>query len=301
MEQAIFFKKEEHHLASQLYFDFCGFSKTLPFHSFGPAVRDEFILHIVIDGKGTYYVKDQQFQLKKGDLFLIRPGDTTFYRADSEEPWTYGWLSFGGQVAQEIIRHSLFKEEFYTMVSAEIETYLAVILECLNHGNDSFEAELLLNELTYRFLRILLQDGGKIDPGQKRHFSRLANQAIEYIQTHYAEDLTVQGIAEALSVNRSHLSREFSRHLNLSIKEYLQGTRINRAAFLLSKTDESVENIAYQSGFHSLVVFSRMFKKSTRETATEYRKRMKHDAFADLSLEKLAPLLEQQAIVSRAT
>lgn len=301
MEQALFFKKEEHYLSSQLYFDFCGFSKTFPFHSFGPAIREEFILHIVIDGKGTYYVKDQQFQLKKGDLFLIRPGDTTFYRADSEEPWTYAWLSFGGQVAEEIIRYSLFKETNYTMVSSNIENYLEVILDCMNRGNDSFEAELALNELTYRFLRIVLNDGGKIDPGQKRHFSRLANQAIEYIQKHYAEDITVQGIADVLSVNRSHLSREFSNHLNLSIKEYLQGTRINRAAFLLSKTDESVENIAYQSGFHSLVVFSRMFKKSTGETATEYRKRMKQESFENLSLEKLQPLLEQQAIVSRAT
>ena len=53
-----------------------------------------------------------------------------------------------------------------------------------------------------------------------------------------------------------------------------RGTDQSRA-FLLSLTDESVESIAYQVGFNSLVVFSRMFKKSTGETATNYRKRMK--------------------------
>ena len=79
MEQAIFLKKERQELAKGCYFDFCGFSKTLPYHSFGPAIRQDYVLHVVMEGKGTYHVKEQQYQLQKGDLFLIRPGDSTFY------------------------------------------------------------------------------------------------------------------------------------------------------------------------------------------------------------------------------
>ena len=72
MEQSIFLKKEHQQVEKELYFDFCGFSKTMPFHSFGPAIRNDYILHVVMEGKGSYHVKNQQFQLKKGDLFLIR-------------------------------------------------------------------------------------------------------------------------------------------------------------------------------------------------------------------------------------
>ncbi len=75
--------------------------------------------------------------------------------------------------------------------------------------------------------------------------------------------------------------------MGTSIKEYLIGVRINRGAFLLSLTDESVESIAYQVGFNSLVVFSRMFKKSTGETATNYRKRMKNENFKNIALDTL--------------
>ncbi|MDU4556904.1 MAG: AraC family ligand binding domain-containing protein, partial [Enterococcus faecium] len=84
MEQSIFLKKEHQQVEKELYFDFCGFSKTMPFHSFGPAIRNDYILHVVMEGKGSYHVKNQQFQLKKGDLFLIRPGDSTFYLSDGK-------------------------------------------------------------------------------------------------------------------------------------------------------------------------------------------------------------------------
>ncbi len=124
---------------------------------------------------------------------------------------------------------------------------------------------------------------------------------MKYIEEHYPENLTVEEIARQLSVNRSHLSRVFKNQLGTSIKEYLIGVRINRAAFLLSLTDDSVESIAYQVGFNSLVVFSRMFKKTTGETATNYRKRMKNEASKNLSLGALKKELEEQEIVSWST
>ncbi|WP_165005465.1 AraC family transcriptional regulator [Enterococcus sp. ZJ1668] len=301
MEQAIFLKKEHQQLDKKLYFDFCGFSKTLPFHSFGPAIRQDYILHIVMEGKGTYHVKNKQYHLKKGDLFLIRPGDSTFYLADAEEPWIYCWLSFGGPEADEIIRHSLFKDDKYTMVSSNIQKYIDIILECMNYSTESLANELHLNSLTYRFLAVLLEDGGKISLGEQKVSSPLAVETVKYIGEHYAEQLTVEEIAKHLAVNRSHLSRVFHNHMGTSIKEYMIGVRINRAAFLLSLTNESVENIAFQVGFNSLVVFSRMFKKSTGETATSYRKRMKNEDLKNITLESLKKQLEKQAVVSWST
>lgn len=301
MEQVIFLKKEQHLLRTDFHFDFCGISKTLPFHAFGPAIRQNYILHVVMEGRGTYQVKDQQYHLQKGDLFLIRPGDSTFYLADGEDPWMYCWLSFGGTAADEIIRYSQFKENQYTMVSSDIQKYIDTILACLPYTEETLENELHLNELAYRFLAALLADGGKIHLGQPKVYSSLAVKTVEYIETHYSEQLTVEEIANQLSVNRSHLSRVFRNHMDISIRDYLLGVRINRAAFLLSLTDEPVQTIADQVGFNSLVVFSRMFKKLTGETATAYRKRMKNEDFKNVALDELKDHLEKQAVVQRAT
>ena len=301
MEQAIFLKKKQHYIQTDLHFDFWGISKTLPFHSFGPAVRQNYILHVVMEGKGTYHVKNHHYHLKKGDLFLIRPGDSTFYLADGEEPWMYCWLSFGGSAANEIIRQSHFKEDQYTMISSDIQKYSETILDCLSYADKTLENELQLNGLTYHFLADLLSDGGKIHLGDEKNYSPLAVAAVEYIEAHYAEQLTVEEIAQHLSVNRSHLSRVFRTHMAISMKEYILGVRINQGAFLLSMTDESVESIAEQVGFNSLVVFSRMFKKLTGETASAYRKRMKNGDFKNISLNELKSQLEKQTVVNRAT
>lgn len=213
----------------------------------------------------------------------------------------YGWLSFGGAAADEIIRRSHFKDDQYTMVSSDIQKYVDTILACLPFTEETFVNELHLNEQTYHFLAALIEDGGKVHLGEQKIYSPLTVDTVEYIEAHYAEHLTVEGIAQQLAVNRSHLSRVFRNHMDISIRDYLLGVRINRAAFLLSMTDESVETIAEQVGFNSLVVFSRMFKKLTGETATAYRKRMKNEDFKNVSLNELKSQLEKQAVVNRAT
>ncbi len=232
---------------------------------------------------------------------MIRPGDSTFYLSDGEDPWMYCWLSFGGSAAEEIIRQSLFREDQYTMVSSDIQKYIDIILECMKDTEETLENELQLTALTYRFLSVLLKDGGKVSGGVQKVHSSLAVETVKYIEAHYAEKLSVEEIAQHLAVNRSHLSRVFKKSYGHQYQGIFDRGTDQSRAFLLSLTDESVESIAYQVGFNSLVVFSRMFKKSTGETATNYRKRMKNENFKNIALDTLKKQLEKQTAVSWTT
>lgn len=60
-----------------LYLCFCGMSKCEPNHSFGPAVRPNYIIHYILSGKGTYQVEDQKYELQGGQGFLIEPEAVT--------------------------------------------------------------------------------------------------------------------------------------------------------------------------------------------------------------------------------
>jgi AraC-like DNA-binding protein len=213
----------------------------------------------------------------------------------------YGWLSFSGEAAETILQHTHFRDAHYTMVSSNIQNYIDTILACLSFSEETMENELRLNALTHQFLADLIADGGKSHLGETKKYSPLAVETVAYIEAHYSEQLTVEAIARQLSVNRSPLSRVFRKHMDSSIKDYILGFRINRAAFLLSMTEETVETIAGQVGFNSLVVFSRMFKKMTGETATAYRKRMKREESQTISLDGWKQQLEKQAVVRRAT
>ena len=55
---------------SDLYLCFCGYSQCDPLHSFGPAVRPNYILHYILKGKGIYQVNDVSYSLCAGQGFL---------------------------------------------------------------------------------------------------------------------------------------------------------------------------------------------------------------------------------------
>mgnify|MGYP000373422566 FL=1 len=80
---------------------FCGQEDCGPNHSFGPAMRPHYILHVIFHGKGIYQCSGHTYHLKAGDAFLIRPMDSIYYRADSSEPWSYAWAGFDGSACKK--------------------------------------------------------------------------------------------------------------------------------------------------------------------------------------------------------
>ena len=77
-----------------------------PAHSFGPAIRNHYLFHYILNGKGTFMWQDakgheHKTPLKAGQGFLISPGQITTYVADERIPWEYCWLEFDGLRAKE--------------------------------------------------------------------------------------------------------------------------------------------------------------------------------------------------------
>lgn len=77
-------KESETGVGVRLYY--CGSESCTPNHSFGPAIRSHYLIHFIRSGKGIYLRQGMEYSLKQGDAFLILPGETTKYMADSEDP-----------------------------------------------------------------------------------------------------------------------------------------------------------------------------------------------------------------------
>ncbi|MDO3643724.1 chromate resistance protein ChrB domain-containing protein [Mucilaginibacter sp. L3T2-6] len=85
--------------------------------------------------------------------------------------------------------------------------------------------------------------------------------------------LSLQQLSHDLEINPSYLSREFSKYFdNLSFGDYIRKLRIEKATNLLEKTNYSLTEIAYLTGFSDQSHFNRIFKKQMGMTASEYRK-----------------------------
>lgn len=74
--------QKEQRLFYELNRCFCGYSICQPGHSFGPAVRPNYIVHYILDGQGEYQIDGCTYTLKKEQGFLIAPNVMATYRAD---------------------------------------------------------------------------------------------------------------------------------------------------------------------------------------------------------------------------
>ena len=96
--------------------------------------------------------------------------------------------------------------------------------------------------------------------------------AVRLIRENYAEQLSLEGVAEQIHVSPKYLSRLFREEMGSGFSEYLTQVRLEAAEKLLSGSALSVREIALQVGYLDEKYFSRIFKKETGLKPTEYKR-----------------------------
>ena len=101
--------------------------------------------------------------------------------------------------------------------------------------------------------------------------SFLINQAMAYMQKHYAEKLTLQEVADACYVSQWHLSKLMNRHTGKSFYDILNTLRIRAARDLLKDPGLRISDIGEMVGYADTAHFAKVFKKLVGMSANEYR------------------------------
>ena len=65
----------------------CGVQRCAAGHSWGPAIRDHYLIHYIVSGRGVFSVKGNEYNLSVGDGFLVVPSCVASYAADTQDPW----------------------------------------------------------------------------------------------------------------------------------------------------------------------------------------------------------------------
>lgn len=99
---------------------------------------------------------------------------------------------------------------------------------------------------------------------------------LQYIHTHFAERVTLDELAALEHISKSYLSRQFKQQTGMTVVAYINQLRIETAKRLLTGSDMSVNEIAYQVGFESPKYFYRTFKKLADESPASFRRRYKN-------------------------
>jgi AraC-like DNA-binding protein len=146
--------------------------------------------------------------------------------------------------------------------------------------NRSIGYQLVLDTLITQFTIELLRNWLRIRPNPQMELSRVGlvdrrlRRAIEYIHTHYSQELVLSDIAQAAFLSEYHFARLFKKLTGITPNNYLIAVRIEQAKKLLLETDESMLNISLAVGYSSQSHFTKVFRTFTGLTPAKYKERL---------------------------
>lgn len=97
----------------------------------------------------------------------------------------------------------------------------------------------------------------------------------DYIEKHFAEEITLDDLANEVHFNKSYFVKRFKMFCEMSPMKYVNNVRLEKAEKLLVSSNASVRDIAEKTGFNSIHYFSRKFKQRYGAAPSEYRMQQK--------------------------
>lgn len=255
------------YLSKALNLYYGGWEFCCPMHTFGPAIRQHYLVHYVTRGKGRLWMNDTCYVIEKDTMFLIRPGITCVYQADKDDPWEYCWICIDGYDVENMLNNSGFDKVnllFFDKSNGEVrDAMLNFIFYFSKYKNNEY---MLLSRLYNIFGHMKIQM--KKQQAKSIHVER----AIDYIYENYSKNISVTDIAEYLGIDRTYLYRLFKEEYNMSPQKYLLNFRLKTAMNKLEGGNMSIADIAYNCGFNDASAFCHQFKKVYKDTPLNYRR-----------------------------
>jgi AraC-like DNA-binding protein len=270
------------------------------YHSLIPVTYRELALHwheemeitLIQDGTSDYKVGQKVFEANAGDIILIPPycthsaceipGKTMisdsmvfhpdYLGANNQDLSASKYLrpmAEGQLLMQEVIRDD---DEGY----AEIKDTFIRALDCFKNKQPFYE--MLLKEKLLHIL-ILLFSYGYIRESDDSHITsenrRHIKSALEYINDHYSEKISIAEMAQLAGFSESYFMSLFRQYVGMSCIQYVNLYRIQKAAHALEETAKSVSEIAMIHGFDNISYFNLQFRRTFGMTPREFRSNRK--------------------------
>lgn len=164
---------------------------------------------------------------------------------------------------------SIIKSTFeYNNINQEIPAF---DIEFFNQINEIYNIDDFTSFLKEK-IETLINYLEKSRHGSKR---KIVQMAIEFINEHYNEQITLTNIAEIVLLNPSYFCKIFKSEMGVSFTKYLMNYRMDKAVELMGDPTLKIYEIAEQVGYNDVQYFTKIFKSSKGVVPTQYRDKVR--------------------------
>lgn len=261
-----------------------------------PVLQDGLLIHchthlqisVCLSGSGEYTIGKNKYLIREGDVMLLNrlvnhrclPDNKQgalfiFFEFTEDFIAPQGSSEFQYQYLQPFRYDPLRVKPFIghdEPVAAEIRKYVEELKTVYDSQKPGYEHEMdaLMKLVMAKLLSYYLERYP--DEFLSKHSSSVGmNEALNYLNNHYTENIRIEDIAKLLNVSESRFRHIFKELMHISVKSYITLLRIAEAQKLLASTDMTIDNIVFHCGFGNITHFYKMFKEHARVTPSEYR------------------------------
>lgn len=232
----------------------------------------------IFKGERILYVEKEKYLLNKNTIAVLPPyllHRTTCSPDDTPSKFHIGFTKdFVDKMIKilDIDVLSVFSNNRHVIsvddqTGETVKNLMEKMLKC-NDENDVYNEQmflLMLCELLTIFSKINHKDQGYTE-------NALMDKMIEYVETNFAEEITLDVLAKHFYINKYEISRMFTKNMGISFVKYLTRVRIEYSKNLLSNTELSITQVADLAGFQSPSNFTRVFSGKIGMSPSQYRK-----------------------------
>ena len=232
----------------------------------GPGVRDVYILHYVLSGKGFFNGNP----VKEGQGFYISANDIVQYKFDEADPWHYFWIMFKGDQSEKLCKKYIKLDEngiFNYGFAEKIYEFMPTLF--------STRAFMTQSEGLAIFYYIMSLHEHKEKRAASTPSSKENNYVVSAKNSIYLsmyQPTSISKIAADLGISDRYLYNLFIKHEGIAPKKYMNMIRLKNAKALLESGDYTITEISESVGFSDVMSFSSFFSKHEGISPTDYKK-----------------------------
>ncbi|WP_058306560.1 helix-turn-helix domain-containing protein [Gracilibacillus massiliensis] len=251
--------------------DFCGYSyHDSLFHTSHQSRFASYLFRLQTEGRSQVKVNDKIHIVEKGDLLIIKPGETyELYVEDGQQSGDFHLYCEGEWIDTRF--HQAPTLANITLEDTVLDLWHHLIIEGRRPQKErnSELTQYLLSALCVSLERSLDKKTSTI------YRPYVVTKMMRYIEENATKQgFQVQDIANLSNLSVSRCVHIFKEHVHMTIIEYAQSIRISAAINQMKYTTMTLENISHNCGFGSYSYFHRVFKNKFGVSPSSYRKKV---------------------------